>query len=108
VPCRDETIPPQSLCGVQDKGDLTADFCVEDGRRAWRDNVFVERLWRSVKYEEVYLQTDRHPIPCTSRVCRSRRQPRPRGSTDLGREHCPEKRGHLFPVADHDTIAGIT
>ena len=22
---------------------------------AWRDNVFVERLWRSVKYEEVYL-----------------------------------------------------
>ncbi len=23
---------------------------------AWRDNVFVERLWRSVKYEEVYLQ----------------------------------------------------
>jgi len=26
-----------------------------DGRRAWRDNVFVERLWRSVKYEEVYL-----------------------------------------------------
>lgn len=26
-----------------------------DGRRAWRDNVVVERLWRSVKYEEVYL-----------------------------------------------------
>ena len=26
-----------------------------DGRGAWRDNVFVERLWRSVKYEEVYL-----------------------------------------------------
>ena len=25
-----------------------------DGRGAWRDNVFVERLWRSVKYEEVY------------------------------------------------------
>ena len=26
-----------------------------DGRGAWRDNVIVERLWRSVKYEEVYL-----------------------------------------------------
>ena len=24
-----------------------------DGRGAWRDNIFVERLWRSVKYEEV-------------------------------------------------------
>jgi len=27
-----------------------------DGRGAWRDNVFVERLWRSAKYEEVYLR----------------------------------------------------
>jgi putative transposase len=27
-----------------------------DGRGAWRDNVFVERLWRSIKYEEVYLK----------------------------------------------------
>jgi putative transposase len=27
-----------------------------DGRGTWRDNVFVERLWRSVKYEEVYLR----------------------------------------------------
>jgi putative transposase len=27
-----------------------------DGRGAWRDNVFVERLWRSVKYEEIYLR----------------------------------------------------
>jgi hypothetical protein len=26
-----------------------------DGRGCWRDNVFVERLWRSVKCEEVYL-----------------------------------------------------
>ncbi len=28
-----------------------------DGKGAWRDNVFVERLWRSVKYEEVYLRS---------------------------------------------------
>ena len=27
-----------------------------DGKGAWRDNVVVERLWRSVKYEEVYLK----------------------------------------------------
>jgi transposase InsO family protein len=32
-----------------------------DGKAAWRDNVFVERLWRSIKYEKVYL----HP----TKVC---------------------------------------
>ena len=26
-----------------------------DGKGAWRDNVFVERFWRTIKYEEVYL-----------------------------------------------------
>ncbi|MBV5329097.1 MAG: transposase [Chlorobium sp.] len=26
-----------------------------DGRGAWRDNVIIERLWKSVKYERVYL-----------------------------------------------------
>jgi len=43
-----------------------------DGKGAWRDNVFVERLWRTVKYEEVYLKlesaefsaTFRRPIAC--------------------------------------------
>jgi putative transposase len=41
---------------------LTTDFCIEavqirmDDTGCWRDNVFVERLWRSVKYEEVYLR----------------------------------------------------
>ncbi len=33
-----------------------ADIAISmDGKGAWRDNVFVERLWRSIKYEEVYL-----------------------------------------------------
>lgn len=33
-----------------------ADIAVSmDGKGAWRDNVFVERLWRTIKYEEVYL-----------------------------------------------------
>ena len=27
-----------------------------DGRGSWRDNAFLERFWRSVKYEEVYLR----------------------------------------------------
>jgi putative transposase len=38
---------------------LLADNAIQismDGKGAWRDNVFVERLWRSVKYEEVYLR----------------------------------------------------
>jgi putative transposase len=26
-----------------------------DGKGCWRDNIFVERLWRSIKYEEIYL-----------------------------------------------------
>ena len=26
-----------------------------DGKGYWRDNVFVERLWKSIKYEEIYL-----------------------------------------------------
>ena len=81
-----------------------------DGKGAWRDNVFVERLWRSVKYEEVYLRaydsvseaaprsaatssstisvgrtralTAPHPIKPTSPRCRSAWQPNlGRGST---------------------------
>ena len=27
-----------------------------DGRGRWMDNVFIERLWRSLKYEDVYLK----------------------------------------------------
>ena len=81
-----------------------------DGKGAWRDNVFVERLWRSVKYEEVYLRAydsvsearasigryldfynarrphssldARHQIKPTSPRCPSAWQPNPgRGST---------------------------
>ena len=39
-----------------------------DGKGCWRDNVFMERLWKSVKYEEVYLLAYR----CTTRqaACR--------------------------------------
>jgi putative transposase len=26
-----------------------------DGKGCWRDNIFIERLWKTIKYEEVYL-----------------------------------------------------
>jgi putative transposase len=41
-----------------------------DGRGAWRDNVFVERLWRSVKYEEVYLRAYDTVTEARSRIAR--------------------------------------
>ena len=42
-----------SFTGVLLKNEIAISM---DGKGAWRDNVFVERLWRSVKYEEVYLK----------------------------------------------------
>ena len=27
-----------------------------DGQGRWRDNIFIERLWKTVKYEEIYLK----------------------------------------------------
>src|SRR2546427_9192977 len=43
----------QAFTGVLSNNDIAISM---DGKGAWRDNVFVERLWRSVKYEEVYLK----------------------------------------------------
>jgi putative transposase len=31
-----------------------------DGKGAWRDNIFIERFWRTIKYEEVYLRAYEH------------------------------------------------
>jgi putative transposase len=42
-----------AFTGLLTKNDIAISM---DGRGSWRDNVFVERLWRSVKYEEVYLR----------------------------------------------------
>ena len=41
-----------AFTGVLHRNDIAISM---DGKGAWRDNVFVERLWRSIKYEEVYL-----------------------------------------------------
>ena len=43
----------EAFTGVLEKNRVAISM---DGKGAWRDNVFVERLWRSVKYEEVYLK----------------------------------------------------
>ena len=42
----------QAFTGLLKEQDIQISM---DGKGAWHDNVFVERLWRSVKYEEVYL-----------------------------------------------------
>ena len=39
-----------------------------DGKGCWRDNVFVESIWRSVKYEEVYLHAYDTFSACQSRI----------------------------------------
>ncbi|WP_434551788.1 IS3 family transposase [Salinisphaera hydrothermalis] len=42
-----------AFTGVLEDHEITISM---DGRGRWMDNVFIERLWRSVKYEEVYLK----------------------------------------------------
>ena len=93
-----------------------------NGKGSWRDNVFVERLWKSVKYEEVYLHaydsvaearqglqryftfynqcrphsflTAGHRIWSTSLCCHSRRQPdvNPAGLRLKSKFSCPTSR----------------
>jgi putative transposase len=41
-----------------------------DGKGRWIDNVFIERLWRSVKYEEVYLHAYVSPPEARAALCR--------------------------------------
>jgi putative transposase len=56
-----------------------------DGRGCWRDNVFVERLWRSLKYEEVYLhayETVRHAQQGLERYVQFYNQLRPHRALD--------------------------
>lgn len=43
----------EAFTGVLTKNGIAISM---DGKGSWRDNVFVERLWKSVKYEEVYLK----------------------------------------------------
>ena len=43
----------QAFVGLMKEHDIRISM---DGKGAWRDTVLIERLWRSVKYEEVYLR----------------------------------------------------
>ena len=46
-----------------------ADIAISmDDKVAWRNNVFVERFWRSVKYEKVYLNTHESMAEAKQRI----------------------------------------
>jgi len=50
----DGTLPSTSIHFIKTLED--ADIQINmDGKGAWQDNVVFERLWRTIKYEEVYL-----------------------------------------------------
>ena len=56
-----------------------------DGKGCWRDNVFIERLWKSVKYEEVYLHaydSVRHARTSLTRYLDFYNQRRPHSALD--------------------------
>lgn len=56
-----------------------------DGKGCWRDNVFIERLWKSVKYEEVYLRaydSVSHARPSIGRYIDFYNQRRPHTALD--------------------------
>lgn len=61
-----------------------------DGKGRWVDNVFVERLWRSLKYEDVYLRAYETPSDAQRGIERyfrfSNVATRPR--TDIPQIHC--------------------
>ncbi len=105
-----------AFTGVLAKNDIRISM---DGKGAWRDNVFAERLWRTIKYEEVYLHayesvsaagsgaisistiavgrtrrlTARRPTTPTSDTTACRRSAwRPNPGK---RRICPNNRGHL-------------
>ena len=44
------------MCGATDTLSAAGIKISMDGRGRWMDNVFIERLWRSLKYEDVYLK----------------------------------------------------
>jgi hypothetical protein len=52
-----QKLKPSAALSVISRGRLSRGIRLSmDGKGAWRDNVFVGRVWRSVKYEEVYLK----------------------------------------------------
>ena len=71
-----------SLAFTQYLKDHDIRICM-DGKSAWRDTIFVERLWRTVKYEQVYLHAYESTREAKSRLAHysdfyNRRRPHPR------------------------------
>jgi len=58
----------QGFTGVLNQAGIAISM---DGKGSWRDNVFVERLWRSIKYEEIYLGGSQASIDRSSSIPRS-------------------------------------
>jgi putative transposase len=50
---RGSQLTSDAFIGILESHDIDISM---DGKGRWLDNVFVERLWRSVKYEDVYLK----------------------------------------------------
>ena len=53
TPTRAASSPAQAFTGRLKEEGIRISM---DGQGRWRDNVFVERVWKSIKYEEVYLR----------------------------------------------------
>jgi len=47
------SFPPEDFTGLLLENEIKIST---DGKGRWMDNVFIERLWRNVKYEEVYIK----------------------------------------------------
>ncbi len=70
-PAFSDDLVPLSDCEQHRKVLRTAEIAISmDGRGAWRDNVFVERLWRTIKYEEVYLRACAGVAPARASIGR--------------------------------------
>ena len=68
-----------------------------DGRGRWMDNVFIERLWRSVKYEEIYL-LEHATMPALREDCKN-------GSSRYNNWRPHETLGNLTPAVVYQTVS---
>jgi len=76
-----------AFTGMLAKNDIRISM---DGKGAWRDNVFVERLWRTIKYEEVYLHAYESAISISTIIIgRTRRLTAGRPTTYFGHDSMP-------------------
>ena len=77
-----------------------------DGKGAWRDNVFVERLWRTIKYEDVYLRAN-DSVSATRESLRrylvfySSRRPPSQHDREQPADNADERRRHGAAVLCH-------